>query len=103
MTQEELKEAAKVFKALSDENRLKILRSLWERRESEVSVTELVETLGISQPLVSHHLKELRYAGIVEGTRQGAFIYYRVKSPDFIRLIECILSTVLKGKLGNEM
>jgi DNA-binding transcriptional ArsR family regulator len=57
-----------VLKALSDENRLTILLAV---ADHESSVTELVAATGLSQTLVSHHLKALREAGLVAATPVG--------------------------------
>jgi DNA-binding transcriptional ArsR family regulator len=59
---------APVMKALSDENRLAILLAVAER---DCSVTELTAVTGLSQTLVSHHLKTLRDNGLVSVTAQG--------------------------------
>lgn len=59
---------APVLKALSDENRLTILLSIAQRQRS---VTELVAAAGLSQTLVSHHLKSLRETGLVTVTAVG--------------------------------
>jgi len=61
--------AVRVFhKALADVNRLRIVQRLAER---EATVTELIEHVGLSQPLVSWHLGRLRAAGLVETRRSG--------------------------------
>jgi ArsR family transcriptional regulator len=65
---EELRELRTFHKALSDVNRLRIVKRL---AESEASVAELIAHVGLSQPLVSHHLKRLRVAGLVETRRVG--------------------------------
>ena len=65
---ERARHLAPVLKALSDENRLSILQAIEERASS---VTELVEATGLSQPLVSHHLKALRESGLVSVTAIG--------------------------------
>jgi len=57
-----------VHKALSDVNRLRIVRRL---AEGEASVSELIEHVGLSQPLVSWHIARLRLAGLVETRRAG--------------------------------
>lgn len=67
--------AASVAKALADENRLRIILSLTAGKKP---VSKLVEELGISQPLVSHHLKELKRALLVKVERNGPFIYYEL-------------------------
>ncbi len=61
-------EIAPVLKALSDENRLTILLAI---ADHESSVTELMATTGLSQTLVSHHLKSLRDNGLVSVTSVG--------------------------------
>jgi DNA-binding transcriptional ArsR family regulator len=70
---EHLGEIAFLAKSLSDINRLRILLAL-EKRSKSVSV--LVEELGLSQPLVSHHLRELRRTVLVSVDRKGPFVFY---------------------------
>ena len=94
-------EAARLFKALSDENRLKILALLLSHRNRKLSVTEIVRHLGLSQPLVSHHLKELRYAGLLTHERKGAFVYYRLASPGISGLLEMSFSLLDAMKKGG--
>lgn len=69
------REVAFVARALADENRLRILLSL---AAGKKSVSRIVEELGISQPLASHHLKELKRALLVKVERSGPFIYYEL-------------------------
>jgi len=57
-----------IHKALSDVNRLRIVRRL---AQGEATVTELIDHVGLSQPLVSWHLGKLRLAGLVETRRAG--------------------------------
>jgi len=65
---DELRDVRLFHKALADVNRLRIVQRL---AEGEASVTELIEHVGLSQPLVSWHLGRLRTAGIVETRRSG--------------------------------
>lgn len=67
------KDCADLFKALADEIRLKILHSLFAK---ESCVSELTESLALSQSLVSHHLKILKVARLVESRREGHRICY---------------------------
>jgi DNA-binding transcriptional ArsR family regulator len=62
-------------KSLSDENRLRILGCV---SHGKKSVSSIVEELGLSQPLVSHHLKELKRSLLVKIERSGPFIYYEL-------------------------
>ena len=65
---DDLRELRTFHKALADVNRLPIVRRL---AEGEASVAELIAHVGLSQPLVSHHLKRLRVAGLIETRRVG--------------------------------
>jgi DNA-binding transcriptional ArsR family regulator len=65
---DELRALRVVHKALADVNRLRIVQRLAER---EASVSELIEHVGLSQPLVSWHLSRLRTAGLIETRRAG--------------------------------
>ncbi|MHC4243628.1 MAG: ArsR/SmtB-type metalloregulator TsoR [Planctomycetota bacterium] len=72
-------------KALSDENRLRILLSV---SYGEKSVSRIVEDLELSQPLVSHHLKELKRSLLVKVERNGPFIYYEIVDTRIIEILE---------------
>ena len=72
----ELDLVAKYFKVLSDSTRVRILELLDER--GELSVSELVEALGESQPKVSNHLACLRWCGFVHTRREHPSVLYRV-------------------------
>ncbi len=69
------RECAAVLRAMGDETRLRILESLL---LGEKCVTDLTQVLRCSQPHVSHHLRILREAGLVEGHRHGKQVCYRV-------------------------
>ena len=68
---------AAVAKALSDPVRLQLVDVL-RKHAGKVCVCELVPLFDLSQPTVSHHLKVLRNAGIVESEKQGLWVYYYV-------------------------
>ena len=67
------REIARVFKAFCDENRLQILELL---RSGEKCACKLLDDLHISQPTLSHHMKILCDAGIVQGRRDGKWVHY---------------------------
>ena len=67
--------AVETLKFLSDGNRLRILKIL-SRRES--CVCELIEQIGLTQPLVSYHLRRLRDAGLVRTRRKAQWVYYSI-------------------------
>jgi ArsR family transcriptional regulator, arsenate/arsenite/antimonite-responsive transcriptional repressor len=64
------------FKALADPARVTILNRL--AAADEVCVCDFVAALDLAQPTVSHHLKVLREAGLVESSRRGTWAYYRL-------------------------
>jgi DNA-binding transcriptional ArsR family regulator len=69
------RECAELLRALGDETRLQILETLL---VEERCVNELVQAMGLGQPHISHHLRILRGAGLVEGRRDGKKVCYRV-------------------------
>ena len=69
------KESARIFKALSDENRLRILELL---RSGEKCACKLLDDLQISQPTLSHHMKLLCDAGVVQGRKEGKWVHYSI-------------------------
>ena len=89
LTPPERDELAARFKALADPTRVAIVNRL--SVADEVCVCNLTETFDLSQPTISHHLKILRDAGLVESSRRGTWAYYRVV-PEAI--------AALRGALG---
>jgi ArsR family transcriptional regulator, arsenate/arsenite/antimonite-responsive transcriptional repressor len=71
-------ELERVFKALADRHRVKIVNLLASAGDEPVCVCDLVSTLGLKQPSVSYHLKQLADAGLIERERRGTFGYYRL-------------------------
>ena len=69
-------ELAKGFSALADPVRLRVLSILAAAPEGEVCVCDFVEPLARSQPTVSHHLRILSEAGLVQGDRRGKWVWY---------------------------
>ena len=64
------------FKALADPTRVAIVNRL--SQADEVCVCDLTATFDLSQPTISHHLRILREAGLVESSRRGTWAYYRL-------------------------
>jgi ArsR family transcriptional regulator, arsenate/arsenite/antimonite-responsive transcriptional repressor len=67
----------RVFKALADPVRLRLLSMIAGADGGEACVCELTNGFAVSGPTISHHLKVLREAGLIEGDRRGTWIYYR--------------------------
>ncbi|MFE9555140.1 ArsR/SmtB family transcription factor [Streptomyces sp. NPDC006703] len=72
-------ELAKLFKALGDPVRLRLMSMIASRGEGgEVCVCDLTPAFELSQPTISHHLKLLRQAGLIDCERRGTWVYYWV-------------------------
>ena len=94
----EVRSFSRLFKALGDETRLRIVALL---SHGELCVCHLEAALGLSQPRISRHLASLRAAGVVEDRREGTWVYYRlVPQPD----AECErqLRSLVKAFAGRE-
>ena len=94
----ELKKTTKLFKALSDETRVRILKMLEAR---PLCVCEIQFVLKGSQPNVSHHLKTLSEAGLVESERDGLWIAYRITGKPETPQHSAVLS-LLRRSLKND-
>lgn len=86
----EPEQLAAQFKALADPTRVAIINCL--AQADEVCVCNLTDTFDLSQPTISHHLRILREAGLVESQRRGTWAYYRLV-PEAI--------DALRGALGG--
>lgn len=88
---------AKLFRGFSDPSRLSILESL---RDGAITVSEIVELTGLSQPNVSNHLGCLRECGLVVAKQQGRFVYYELSDKrvdQLLLLADALLADVAKG------
>jgi ArsR family transcriptional regulator, zinc-responsive transcriptional repressor len=97
LVDEDLSAAAFLSKCLSDDNRLRILLFL---NNGKKSVSQIVEELHLSQPLVSHHLKELKRFLLVRIEKSGPFIYYEMTDKKVIDILKK-LGELAKGLLAN--
>ena len=77
---DDLRRIRTFHRALADVNRLRIVRRL---ANGHATVTDLIEHVGLSQPLVSHHVKRLRDAGIVSTERHGREVVIRLRPEAF--------------------
>ncbi len=69
---------ARVFKALADPARLKLLSMIGTHEGGEACVCQLTEGFNLAAPTISHHLKVLRESGLITSDRRGTWIYYRL-------------------------
>jgi len=82
---------ADLLKSVADETRLAILTML---QDGEMCVCEIMEFLSVSQPAVSHHLRILRQAGLINDRRQGKWIFYSL-DPEALESAATLLDRML--------
>jgi ArsR family transcriptional regulator len=84
-------ELAALFKALADPVRLRVLSFIAAQPGGEACVCHVTGPVGLSQPTVSHHLKLLHQAGLLEREKRGPWVYYRVV-PERLEAIRAALA-----------
>ncbi|MFL6114941.1 MAG: ArsR/SmtB family transcription factor [Catenulispora sp.] len=85
---------APAFKALGDPVRLQLMSQIASAESGETCVCELTPGFDLSGPTISHHLKVLREAGLIEGERRGTWIYYRAVPGRLADLSRLLVSPV---------
>jgi len=88
----QIEHAASAFRALGDEIRLKILKLL--SQHDALCVCEIQQAFEVGQPTISHHLKVLREAGLIDVTRRGTWAYYALRRGSIKGLIRELVSAV---------
>ncbi|HSB52449.1 MAG TPA: metalloregulator ArsR/SmtB family transcription factor [Dissulfurispiraceae bacterium] len=96
-----MQEMINIFKALSEETRLRILKLL---EHGELCVCDIVAALDMVQPKVSFHLNVLKEAGFLEDRKQGRWTHYSINDRDFFRrfLLVSILERIPKEALAED-
>ena len=94
---------ARIFKALGDETRLR-LANLLLQTDKEVCVCEMVDALELPQYQISKHLTVLKNAGILQASRKGTWVYYRLdyEASPFLRDLLKMLGRHLKQQTFND-
>ncbi|MGK5671701.1 ArsR/SmtB family transcription factor [Micromonospora sp. URMC 106] len=82
---------APAFKALGDPVRLQLMSMIASAEDGEACVCDLTPAFDLSGPTISHHLKTLREAGLVDAERRGTWVYYRAR-PQILRQLAALLS-----------
>ena len=95
----DLEQLAGLFRVLAEPNRLRILYLLMQR---ETCVCELLPELGISQPLLSHHLSVLAESGLIQSRRQAQRIFYSIVPEALGRFKELLLAYLDADQLPPE-
>ena len=82
---------APAFKALGDPVRLRLMSMIASAPDGEICVCDLTPAFDVSGPTISHHLKTLREAGLVDADRRGTWVYYR-PVPGMLALLSQLLA-----------
>ncbi len=90
ISEEQAEAAAALLKAVADPTRLRLLSLIRNSAACEACVCDLAEAVSLSQPTVSHHLRKLVAAGILEREARGTWAWYRI-IPDQLESIAAIL------------
>ena len=92
LSAEQASELSRLFKALGDPVRLRLLSLIASHQGGEACVCDLTGVFDLTGPTISHHLKVLREAGLIAGERRGTWIYYRIQ-PDALQRLSDVLVT----------
>ncbi len=87
----EAEELAAALRVIAEPARLRILSLIQAQPSGEACVCHLTEPLGLTQPTVSHHLKVLREAGLVEREQRGSWAFFRIV-PGQLRVLRELLA-----------
>ena len=85
---------AKVFKALGDPTRVRLVSLIAASADGEACICDLTEPVGLAQPTVSHHMKLLADAGLVTRTQRSKWAYYRIV-PEALTAVSRALAPVV--------
>ena len=95
----EAADLARVFKAIADPVRMRLLSLIASHGGGEACVCELTGAFALTGPTVSHHLKVLREGGLIDGERRGTWIYYRVR-PELLARLSTVLVRDVPGAVS---
>ena len=88
---DQAEQLAHTLKALADPARLQVLSFLRSRPDREACACDFVEPLGLAQPTVSHHLKVLHEAGLLEREKRATWVYYRLPDDRLPSICQALL------------
>ena len=96
LSDDEAQQLEQVFKALADRHRVKILNRLLSAGGEAICACDFEDLLGLKQPTVSYHLKQLLNAGIVERQRRGSYAYFSL-SPGALQRVGDLLTPAVRA------
>ncbi|MGC4108226.1 MAG: metalloregulator ArsR/SmtB family transcription factor [Thermomicrobiales bacterium] len=99
LTVDDRERLVRALKALGEPNRLEIFR-LIVAQDEPICVCHIVERIPLQQPTISHHLRQLREAGLVMVSRRGTWAYYAA-DPRGVEAVDALIGVVLDGAKGG--
>lgn len=100
LTTAQARRMAGLFRALADPARLRLLSLIAAQPGAEACACHFTGRMRLSQPTVSHHLKVLREAGLLERERRGTWLYYRVV-PECLAVVSAAVSPAAERKTAH--
>ena len=94
LTAEQSVDLSRLFKAMADPVRLRLLSLIASHAGGEACVCDLTDAFDLTAPTISHHLKVLRESGLITGDRRGTWVYYRVHPEVLARLSDVLQSDI---------
>lgn len=91
LSETEAVEIAALLKAVADPVRLRLLSMIGSHAGGEACVCDLTDAFDLTAPTISHHLKVLRTAGLIDGERRGTWVYYRI-IPDVVNRLGALFA-----------
>jgi ArsR family transcriptional regulator, arsenate/arsenite/antimonite-responsive transcriptional repressor len=99
LTADQAVELSRLFKAMADPVRLRLLSLIASHGGGEACVCDLTGAFDLTAPTISHHLKVLRESGLITGERRGTWVYYRVH-PEVLARLSAVLITDVDATAG---
>jgi ArsR family transcriptional regulator len=96
MSEEQASTVAPLLKALADPVRLRLMSMVLSHEGGEACVCDLTPAFDLSQPTISHHLKVLHEAGLLDREKRGTWVYYQAK-PEALAAIMTLFATAGAG------
>ncbi len=90
LSAEAAEQLARMFKALGDPTRVRLLSLIAAHPGQEACICDLTDPVGLSQPTVSHHMKQLTDAGLVTREQRGKWAFYRVDDTTLVVLSQAL-------------
>jgi ArsR family transcriptional regulator, arsenate/arsenite/antimonite-responsive transcriptional repressor len=102
LSAEQSVDLSRVFKAMGDPVRLRLLSLIASHAGGEACVCDLTEVFDLSGPTISHHLKVLREAGLIIGERRATWVYYRIR-PEVLEALASVLVPAAPDTVPDEL